>query len=250
MRRPQTGPALFSLYDAPSERPHSPRGVPRRLLIVDYSEPPAGPAREVQPRHYTCRCFKAVEALPRAGATREENRPRKRLVVVDDDIDLREELAAFFGGSFEVDTYPGTPAALRALREAPPDALLLDIDLQGIKGFDVLKLMNSTPDLRSAPVIVLSATNDFETFEQAHRLGIAEYVTKPFRVEALRDKLETAIDRRHRRSAGRLKLGAMLVESGLVTQSQIDEALQPPARGRRPPRRGARRGRGWCPRTT
>ncbi len=151
---------------------------------------------------------------------------RKRLVVVDDDIDLREELAAFFGGSFEVDTYPGTPAALRALREAPPDALLLDIDLQGIKGFDVLRLMNSTPDLRSAPVIVLSATNDFETFEQAHRLGIAEYVTKPFRVEALRDKLETAIDRRHRRSAGRLKLGAMLVESGLVTQLQIDDALR------------------------
>ena len=150
---------------------------------------------------------------------------KKRLVVVDDDIGLREELAAFFDDSYAVDTYPGTSAALKALREAPPDALLLDIDLQAIKGFDVLKLMTSTPDLRSVPVIVLSATNDFETFEQAHRLGIAEYITKPFRVENLRDKLETAIDRRHRRSAGRLKLGAMLVESGLVTQLQIDNAL-------------------------
>ncbi len=151
---------------------------------------------------------------------------KKRLVVIDDDINLREELIAYFGGSFEVETYPGTPAALKALREAPPDALLLDIDLQSIKGFDVLKLMNSTPALRSVPVIVLSAINDFETFEQAHRFGIAEYITKPFRVENLRDKLETAIDRRHRRSAGRLKLGAMLVESGLVTQLQIDNALQ------------------------
>jgi type IV pilus assembly protein PilB len=151
---------------------------------------------------------------------------RKRLVVVDDDMDLLDELSAYFGDSFEVDTFPGTPAALKALRDAPPDALLLDIDLEGIKGFDVLRLMNSTPDLRSAPVIVLSATNDFETFEQAHRLGIAEYVTKPFRVEDLRSKLESAIGRRHRRSAGRLKLGAMLLESGLVTQSQIDEALQ------------------------
>ena len=151
---------------------------------------------------------------------------KKRLVVIDDDIGLREELAAFFDDSYEVDTYAGTSAALKALRDAPPDALLLDIDLQAIKGFDVLKLMTSTPDLRSVPVIVLSATNDFETFEQAHRLGIAEYVTKPFRVENLRDKLETAIDRRHRRSAGRLKLGAMLVESGLVTQLQIDNALK------------------------
>ena len=151
---------------------------------------------------------------------------RKRLVVLDDDMDLLDELAAYFGDTFEVDTFPGTPAALKALRDAPPDALLVDIDLEGVKGFDVLRLMNSTPELRSAPVIVLSATNDFETFEQAHRLGIAEYVTKPFRVEDLRSKLESAIDRRHKRSAGRLKLGAMLLESGLVTQPQIDEALQ------------------------
>ena len=150
---------------------------------------------------------------------------KKRLVVVDDDIDLREQLAAFFEGAFDVATFEGGQAALRALRDAPPDALLLDIDLQGIEGFDVLKLMNSTPALRAAPVIVLSATNDFETFEQAHRLGIAEYVTKPFRVEDLRDKLQVAIDRRHRRSAGRLKLGAMLVESGIVGQAQIDDAL-------------------------
>ena len=127
---------------------------------------------------------------------------RKRLVVVDDDMDLLDELAAYFGDTFEVDTFPGTPATLKALRDAPPDALLLDIDLEAIKGFDVLRLMNSTPDLRSAPVIVVSATNDFETFEQAHRLGIADYVTKPFRVEDLRGKLEAAITRRHKRSAG------------------------------------------------
>jgi len=151
---------------------------------------------------------------------------KKRLVVLDDDMDLLDELAAYFADTFEVDTFPGTPAALKALRDTPPDALLLDIDLEAIKGFDVLRLMNSTPDLRSAPVIVLSATNDFETFEQAHRLGIAEYVTKPFRVEDLRAKLVAAIDRRHKRSAGRLKLGAMLVESGLVTQLQIDNALK------------------------
>jgi type IV pilus assembly protein PilB len=151
---------------------------------------------------------------------------KKRLVVVDDDIDLRDELSDYFSAAYQVDGYPGTPATLKALRDTPPDALLLDIDLHGVKGFDVLKLMTSTPDLRTAPVIVLSAVNDFETFEQAHRLGIAEYVTKPFRLDDLRDKLEGALARRHRRTAGRLKLGAMLVESGLVTQQQIDDALR------------------------
>ena len=67
---------------------------------------------------------------------------KKRLVVLDDDMDLLDELAAYFADTFEVDTFPGTPAALKALRDTPPDALLLDIDLEAIKGFDVLRLMN------------------------------------------------------------------------------------------------------------
>ncbi len=116
---------------------------------------------------------------------------KKRLVVVDDDIDLREELAAFFDDAFEVDTYAGTRRRSRPCATRRPTPCCSTSTSQAIKGFDVLKLMTSTPELRSAPVIVLSATNDFETFEQAHRLGIAEYVTKPFRVEDLRDKLET-----------------------------------------------------------
>ena len=156
---------------------------------------------------------------------------KKRLVVIDDDVDLREQLAAFFSETYEVDTYPGTPAALRALRETPPDVLLLDVELQGVKGFDVLRLMNSTPGLRPAPVIVLSANTDFETFEQAHRLGIAEFVNKPFRLEDLRDRMELAIERRNKRAPGRLKLGALLVQSGVVTQGEVEAALDEQRKG-------------------
>jgi type IV pilus assembly protein PilB len=151
---------------------------------------------------------------------------KKRLFIIDDDAVLRDELTAFFADSFDVSPFAGTPAAMKALRDAPPDALLLDLDLGGIKGFDVLRLMSTTAELRPAPVIVLSASTDFETFEQAHRLGIADFVTKPFRVEELGEKLHLAVDKRHRRAPGRLKLGALFVQSGIVDQAQIDEALE------------------------
>jgi type IV pilus assembly protein PilB len=151
---------------------------------------------------------------------------KKRLVVIDDDANLRDELAAYFDDQFEVDTYPGTPAALKGLRETKPAALIVDLDLQGIKGFDVLRLMQSSAELRPAPVIVLSANNDFETFEQAHRLGIADFIAKPFSVDNLSEKLTAALDKRHRRAPGRLKLGALLVQSGLVDQEQLDAALE------------------------
>ncbi len=150
---------------------------------------------------------------------------RKRLVVIDDDADLRDQLAQFFAESYEVTTYPGTPAAIRGLRESPPDVLLLDLDLSGIKGFDVLRLMNSAPELRAAPVIVLSANSDFETFEQAHRLGIAEFITKPLRLEHVQETMDDAIERRHKRATGRLKLGTLLVQSGIVSPRELEEAL-------------------------
>jgi type IV pilus assembly protein PilB len=151
---------------------------------------------------------------------------KKRLVIIDDDAVLRDELAAYFADDYQVVPLGGTPAAMKSLREEVPDALVLDLDLQGVKGFDVLRLMTSTPELRPVPTVVLSANTDFETFEQAHRMGIADYITKPFRVDDLAEKLQVALDKRHRRAPGRLKLGALLVQSGLVTQRQIDDALQ------------------------
>ena len=150
---------------------------------------------------------------------------KKRLAVVDDDADLREVLASYFQETYEVDLYPGEAATLEALRSRPPDALLLDLALQGIDGYDVLRLMTSTPKLRQAPVIVLSSQDDFESFEKAQRMGAADYVTKPFQPEELAEKLAAAATRRKQTGAGRLKVGALLVASGLVTQAELDQVL-------------------------
>ena len=151
---------------------------------------------------------------------------KKRLAVVDDDADLRQMLASFFKETYEVDLYPGDPATLESLRSRPPDVLLLDVALQGMDGYEVLRLMMSTPKLRAAPVIVLSARDDFASFEKAHRMGAVDYITKPFRPEELAAKLDAAAAaRRKQAGAGRLKLGALLVASGILTQAELDQVL-------------------------
>ena len=150
---------------------------------------------------------------------------KKRLVLVDDDDSLREELAVFFGTTFDVSGFPGTPAALKALRDSPPDVLLTDIAMQQMDGFEVLRLMSTVPELRHIPVIVVSSLNDFSAFEKAHRMGAVEYLTKPFRPEDLRNRIDAALAATRQRSAGRLKLGALLLSSGLVSQKQLDLGL-------------------------
>jgi type IV pilus assembly protein PilB len=150
---------------------------------------------------------------------------KQHLVVVDDDHDLRDELTLFFGETHDVVATAGYPGLPDQLRAQPPDVLVLDVELSAIDGYDVLRLMTTEPELRHAPVIVLTALTDVESLEKAHHLGAADFITKPFLPDHLRAKIEAAVAARRQKSAGRLKLGALLVASDLVKQDQLDAAL-------------------------
>ena len=114
----------------------------------------------------------------------------------------------------------------RAARRTRPRSCCSTSTSQGADAFELLRAMGADTDLRAVPVVTLSSHGDFSTFERAHRLGAAEFVTKPFSPDDLEVKIASVVSGRKMRSAGRLKLGAMLVASGLVTQMQVDSALK------------------------
>ena len=148
------------------------------------------------------------------------------LAIIDDDTDLRDQLARHFAGSYAVAVNLGDPGTLKVLRERPPAAIILDLDLTTFDGFELLRIVSTDAQLRGVPVIVLTSNGDFATFERAHRLGASEFVSKPFSPDELGAKVDNLVSGRKQRSAGRLKLGALLVAGGLVTQAQLDGALK------------------------
>ena len=150
---------------------------------------------------------------------------KKTMAVIDDDDQLREELVRHFESRYDVSEGSGDAGTLRELRAARPEVVLLDLDLTSRDGFELLRAITSDGDLHATPVLTLSSHGDFSTFERAHRLGAAEFVTKPFSPDDLAVKVDAVVSGRKLRSAGRLKLGAMLVASGLVTQTQLEAAL-------------------------
>jgi type IV pilus assembly protein PilB len=161
--------------------------------------------------------------------------PKKTLAIIDDDTELLAELTAKLGTTYRVTTSLGGPGTLRMLQEDAPAAIVLDLDLVTSDAFELLGAVTRDPQLRGAPVLVLSSASDFATFEQAHRAGAAEYITKPFAPEGLRPKLAALLNGEPRKPNGRLKLGDLLVASGLVTREQLDAALEAqPGGGGRP----------------
>ena len=84
--------------------------------------------------------------------------------------------------------------ALRALQATPPDLVMLDLVMPGRSGFDLLGELSAAPD--APPVVVLTGTKTVATAVEAMKKGAADYVTKPFEVEALRIKVRQLLERR------------------------------------------------------
>ena len=145
------------------------------------------------------------------------------LAIVADDGGLIDQLRGAAGDDCLVVAVP-TAVAEEFLPGAPPAAVLLDLDGDRA-GLDLLRRLAEQPRLQGVPFIVLSSTSDYTVFEEAHRLGAAEFVTRPFQAGELLTRIRALACERKPRPVGRLKLGALLVASGLVTQEDLDSAL-------------------------
>lgn len=114
-----------------------------------------------------------------------------RALVVEDDPVLADAHATFVG---RVAGYTCTgvahdgPTALRLLREAPTDLVLLDVGLPGMSGLDVLRALRSA----AVPidVIMVTGVRDLAVVRSAVSGGAVQYLLKPFTFAGFRDKLE------------------------------------------------------------
>jgi DNA-binding NtrC family response regulator len=117
-----------------------------------------------------------------------------RVLVVDDEPGVRESLRMVLSGTCDVVLAGSVEEGLARLRAEPPDLVLLDLVMPGRSGFDLLAELAAAP--QGPPVVVLTGTHTVSTAVEAMKQGAADYVTKPFEVEALRIKVRNLLERR------------------------------------------------------
>lgn len=74
---------------------------------------------------------------------------------------------------------------------ATPDLVLLDLNLPGIDGFDVLEATKTDPDIRHIPILVMSTSSSDDDVRQSYRLQANGYISKPLGLTGVRNALET-----------------------------------------------------------
>lgn len=110
-----------------------------------------------------------------------------RLLVVDDDPEVRKTLVLLFGTSCEVLEASTGEEALRIIEVERPRLMLLDMTMPGMSGLEVLQALRDTAEAMT--IIMLTSKSDVELAKRALDLGAVEYMTKPFDWSHLKEKV-------------------------------------------------------------
>ncbi len=124
---------------------------------------------------------------------------RGRLLIADDEQTILDLLAASlrFAG-FDVSTATDGRKALTMARQERPDALVLDVMMPGLDGFDLVRRLRA--EGQDAPVLFLTARDATEDKVRGLSVGGDDYVTKPFSLEEVIARLEALLRRAGKRS--------------------------------------------------
>jgi DNA-binding response OmpR family regulator len=113
-----------------------------------------------------------------------------RLLLVDDDPALLEVLGSFLTrAGYEVATAASGAAAEHAFARQEPDLAVLDVNMPGMDGWEVLQMLRRTSAM---PVIMLTARSDEPDVLRGFSLGADDYIAKPFSFAQLEARIRAA----------------------------------------------------------
>ena len=108
-----------------------------------------------------------------------------RVLMADDNADMRQYLAKLLADRYEVEVAANGEQALASVLDHPPDLVLSDVMMPGLDGFGLLEALRENPETRSLPVILLSARAGEEARVEGLDAGASDYLVKPFTAREL-----------------------------------------------------------------
>jgi CheY-like chemotaxis protein len=118
----------------------------------------------------------------------------KTIVVVEDDAEVCALVERVLTeGGYRVVSTLDPQRTVDLVREARPDLLITDITMPAMDGYAVLRALQSDPATAQTPVVFLSGQRDFSERVRAFRVGVVDYLTKPFTRDVLLKKIERVL---------------------------------------------------------
>jgi signal transduction histidine kinase len=140
----------------------------------------------------------ALRWLPASGApaarTRNRASTHARLLVADDNADMRDYLARLLTPHYEVETVADGRAALDRIEAHPPDLVLADVMMPGLDGFGLVAAIRANATVQSLPIILLSARAGEGAQIEGLEAGADQYLVKPFSARDLLARVASQLE--------------------------------------------------------
>ena len=119
---------------------------------------------------------------------------RKRILAVDDAVIILRRITNALEEYYDVVTVSSGTRALKDLEKEKPDLILLDIRMMPKDGFETLQEIRAMEDRSDIPVIMLTGVEDKTYVIEGIKLGICDYILKPFSPDDLLERIQRVLD--------------------------------------------------------
>ena len=115
-----------------------------------------------------------------------------KILVVDDDVTMTNLMKALMTmEGHQPTTVNESRKAVELAAAVNPDLITLDLMMPELTGFELCEVLHLDPRFANIPILIVSARDDAESKEKAKAAGARDYLTKPFGVDQLLEKIKT-----------------------------------------------------------
>ena len=126
---------------------------------------------------------------------------KKRILAVDDTVIILTRISNILQDDYEVITANSGIRALKYLDRERPDLILLDIQMPQKDGIETLREIRAMKEREDIPVIMLTGVEDKDVVLKSAKLGICDYILKPFSSEDLLERICRAFAQEEKKDA-------------------------------------------------
>lgn len=126
---------------------------------------------------------------------------KKRILAVDDTAVVLTRILYTLQDAYDVITINSGERALKYLKENKPDLILLDIRMSPMDGIETLQSIRTMEECKDIPVIMLTGVEDKDMVIKSAKLGIGDYIRKPFSSEELIRRIRRVFEQENQKQA-------------------------------------------------